>query len=85
MEACSGPTVRRNDYGFTVGGPVWIPKVYNGHNKTFFFFNWEQYPVSQFVTNMANTVPVANYRLGNFTQALTGRTLGNRSAEIVRF
>jgi hypothetical protein len=70
------PTVRRNDFGFTVGGPVWIPKVYNGHNKTFFFFNWEQYPVSQFVTNMANTVPVANYRLGNFTQALTGRTLG---------
>jgi len=70
------PTVRRNDYGFTVGGPVWIPKVYNGHDKTFFFFNWERYPVSQFVTNMANTVPVANYRLGNFTQALTGRTLG---------
>ena len=33
---------RRNDYGFTIGGPVWIPKVYNGHDKTFFFFNWEQ-------------------------------------------
>ncbi|HTA45866.1 MAG TPA: carboxypeptidase-like regulatory domain-containing protein, partial [Bryobacteraceae bacterium] len=37
------PQVRRNDYGFTVGGPIWIPKVYNGKNKSFFFFSWEQY------------------------------------------
>ena len=29
------PRQRRNDYGFSVGGPVWIPKVYNGHDKTF--------------------------------------------------
>jgi len=28
--------VRRNDYGFNVGGPVWIPNLYNGKNKTFF-------------------------------------------------
>jgi hypothetical protein len=28
---------RRNDYGFTLGGPIAIPKVYNGHDKTFFF------------------------------------------------
>jgi len=32
------PRQRRNDYGFSFGGPVWIPKVYNGHDKTFFFF-----------------------------------------------
>ena len=70
------PTVRRNDYGVTIGGPVWIPKVYNGHDKTFFFFSLERYPVSQFVTNQALTIPIAAYRAGNFTQALTGRTLG---------
>ena len=28
---------RQSDYGFSVGGPVWIPKVYNGKNRTFFF------------------------------------------------
>lgn len=28
---------RGNDFGFTIGGPVYIPKVYNGKNKTFFF------------------------------------------------
>src|ERR1051326_1547312 len=32
------PKLRRNDYGGTIGGPVWIPKVYNGRDKTFFFF-----------------------------------------------
>ena len=42
--------IRRNDYGFNGGGPVWIPKVYNGKDKTFFFYNREQYR-EFFVTN----------------------------------
>jgi hypothetical protein len=33
----------RNEYGGTVGGPVWIPKLYNGKNRTFWFFNYEGY------------------------------------------
>ena len=33
----------RNDYGANVGGPVYIPKVYNGKNKTWFFFSYEGY------------------------------------------
>jgi len=70
------PAVRRNDYGFTLGGPVWVPKVYNGRDKTFFFFSMERYPVSQFTTNLFNTVPIPQYRTGNFAPALTGRTLG---------
>src|ERR1041385_8786307 len=37
------PRQRRNDYGFSIGGPVFITKVYNGHDRTFFFFNWEQF------------------------------------------
>ena len=36
-------SVRRNDYGFTVGGPIRIPKVYNGKDRTFFFFSFEQF------------------------------------------
>ena len=31
-----------NEYGFRVGGPVEVPKIYKGKNKTFFFVNWEQ-------------------------------------------
>ena len=33
---------RRNDYGFTLGGPVWIPKVFNGKNRLFFMSNFEE-------------------------------------------
>jgi hypothetical protein len=35
------PVFHFNQYGLTVGGPVWIPKVFNGRNKLFFFFAWE--------------------------------------------
>jgi hypothetical protein len=60
---------RRNDYGFTVGGPVWIPKVYNGHDKTFFFFNFEQFREALGIIQ-SETVPTAAYRNGDFTTAI---------------
>src|SRR5579863_2062326 len=61
--------IRRNDYGFTVGGPIRIPKIYNGTNKTFFFFNFEQYRENQQIANGIMTVPTAAYRGGNFGTA----------------
>ncbi len=33
----------KNDYGGNLGGPIRIPGLYNGKNKSFFFFNWEQW------------------------------------------
>jgi hypothetical protein len=66
---------RKNDYGFTLGGPVWIPKLYHGRNKTFFFFNLERFGNDQASTSSYSTVPTAAYRQGNFSAALTGRTL----------
>jgi carboxypeptidase family protein/TonB-dependent receptor-like protein len=60
------PRARRNDYGGTLGGPVWIPKVYNGHNRTFFFFNYEEYRESLgYFPNL--TLPAAAYRTGDFS------------------
>jgi hypothetical protein len=32
---------RQNDFGGTVGGPLWLPHLYNGRDKTFFFFSYE--------------------------------------------
>ena len=43
--------IRQNDYGFTIGAPIRIPKVYNGHDRTFFFFNFEQFRQSTFTSN----------------------------------
>jgi len=64
------PANTQDDYGMTFGGPVWIPKLYNGRNKTFFFFNWEQYIRDQYVLGAATSVPTAPYRLGNFAGAI---------------
>src|SRR6476646_4128820 len=35
------PFLNRNEFGASAGGPVYIPKLYNGKNKTFWFFAWE--------------------------------------------
>jgi hypothetical protein len=68
---------RRNDYGFTIGGPVIIPKVYDGRSKTFFFWNWEEYRAGANVTADAISVPNADYRKGDFSKAvLENTTLG---------
>jgi hypothetical protein len=69
------PRQRRNDFGGTIGGPVIIPKVFNGKNKAFFFFNFEQFRETTINNNSPITVPTLNYRAGNFLQALTGRNI----------
>jgi len=60
------PVSRKSDFGGTVGGPIDIPKVYNGHDKSFFFVNFERYMETKSFTNL-ETVPTAAYRAGNFT------------------
>ena len=59
--------VRRNDWGFTVGGPIRIPKLYNGENRTFFFFNFEQFRENRTTSNNLTTVPTPAYRAGDFS------------------
>jgi Carboxypeptidase regulatory-like domain/TonB dependent receptor-like, beta-barrel len=58
--------LRRNDYGFTLGGPVKIPHVYNGKDKTFFFFNFEQFRQSTLTSTNIGTMPTPEYQQGNF-------------------
>jgi hypothetical protein len=65
------PVTHFNQYGLTVGGPVLIPKVFNGRDKLFFFFAYEglkdSTPASQITT-----VPTAAERTGDFSQVLAG-------------
>ena len=60
------PVDRKNDYGGTFSGPVWIPKVFNGHDKLFFFFSWEQLKYSLGATTIA-TVPTPQELAGDFS------------------
>ena len=64
------PAARRNDYGFTFGGPIRIPKVYDGKDKSFFFFNWEQFRETIAVNSQRQTVPTLAYRAGDFSSAI---------------
>jgi hypothetical protein len=66
----SVPPFKRNQFGGVVGGPVLIPKVIDGRNKLFFFFNYEG--LRQVKAQTANsTVPFAGDRAGNFAGSPT--------------
>lgn len=70
------PQVRRHDLGANLGGPVILPKLYNGRNRTFFFANYEMFRDVSTNNLGFGTVPTEAYRNGDFSSALTGRTLG---------
>jgi len=55
------PKLRYNDFGGTVDGPVWIPKVYEQRDKTFFFFSDEARRIVT-ATNPTATVPYSGWR-----------------------
>jgi hypothetical protein len=67
------PTDHENNYGFSVGGPIWIPKVYDGRNKTFGHYSQEWYKQNSEST-APNTVPTALQKSGNFSDFVNGST-----------
>ncbi len=64
--------LKNNSFGFTMGGPVVIPKVYDGHNKTFFFtnFDWARLR-SGVLPGFGNTTPIDAFR-GCITDPVNG-------------
>ncbi len=60
------PAFTQNQFGFNLGGPVYIPKIYDGRNKTFFFVNWEGFRLRQSVS-YTETVPTPAERTGNLS------------------
>ena len=67
----STPPYKRNQFGGTFGGPVYIPGVYDGHDHTFFFFDYEALRVRQAQTQNVFVPPSATWRNGNFADLLT--------------
>lgn len=61
---------RRNEWGFNIGGPILAGKLYDGRNKSFFFFNLDQFRETVFISNGLTTVPTAAYRSGDFSAAI---------------
>src|SRR5512140_115418 len=64
--------------GLSAGGPVVIPKVYNGRNRTFVFGSFEKYTMSNYALSQSYgvTVPIPEFLNGDFSKLLTGKILG---------
>src|SRR3954447_8946518 len=60
------PAFTQNQFGFNLGGPVYIPKLYDGRDKTFFFVNWEGFRLRQ-GQSFTETVPTQVQRTGNLS------------------
>jgi hypothetical protein len=61
------PIDHQNNFGANVGGPVVIPWLYNGRDRTFFFFNYEGYRFRN-TENVVVTVPTDAMRMGDFSE-----------------
>ncbi|MBI3684100.1 MAG: TonB-dependent receptor [Acidobacteria bacterium] len=61
------PPFRYNQYGASAGGPIVLPKLYNGRNRTFFFFTYEGWRYIDYANSIL-TVPTASQRAGDFSQ-----------------
>jgi hypothetical protein len=68
------PPDTQNDFGFTVGGPVYLPHLYNGKNRTFFFFDYEGFRFHTGSSGPASYIPEA-FRNGDFSALLPGTQL----------
>ncbi len=68
--AADTPHLRRNQFGASLGGPVYLPRVYNGRDKTFFFFSWESFRQGQGNVRVMR-VPTALEHAGDFSQTMS--------------
>jgi hypothetical protein len=68
--AYSRPKDSKFDFGGTFSGPVWIPKLYHGKDRTFFLFSWEQYKFTPSAVTQS-TIPTAAEEGGDFSELLT--------------
>jgi hypothetical protein len=62
---------RRQNYAFSFGGPVYVPKVYNGKNRSFFYVAYERFRQRNLALGGApKTGPIPDFYDGNFSRLL---------------
>ena len=77
------PPFKLNQFGFNLGGPVVIPRVFNGKDKLFFFGDYEGKRVRQAQTFLSS-VPIAAFRKGDFSALLPKTILTDPRAATYR-
>jgi hypothetical protein len=62
----------KNEWALSLGGPVYLPKIYNGKNRSFFYFSYDKYHENNFGYGSPNlTVPIPDFWKGDFSRYLT--------------
>lgn len=79
ITGCNGlyhkPSDKQNDYGTSFGGPIIVPHLYDGRQRSFVFFSWEQFR-QKTGGAVTSTVPTNPMRTGDFSALLTSTSLG---------
>jgi Carboxypeptidase regulatory-like domain len=65
------PKLRANEAGFQFGGPIYIPKIYDGRNKTFLFFSQGLYYSRQGGSGGLQTIPATPFKSGDFSSLVS--------------
>ncbi|MEX2260509.1 MAG: carboxypeptidase regulatory-like domain-containing protein [Bryobacteraceae bacterium] len=60
-------TLKRNQFGGTLGGPVFVPRLYNGRDRSFIFFSYQGTRISEAPSNLLTLTPSEAERRGNFS------------------
>jgi len=68
---------KQHNYGYSVGGPVLLPKIYNGRNKSFFFHNFERTKQKNYTSTSFTQLPTVDMKAGNFARLLSPAFTGN--------
>lgn len=62
------PKERFNEAGFALGGPVWLPKIYNGRNKTFWYVTYSRDMRPASIASVISSVPTQAMKNGDFSE-----------------
>ncbi|HKW98227.1 MAG TPA: carboxypeptidase regulatory-like domain-containing protein [Bryobacteraceae bacterium] len=71
------PLYRLNNEGYSLGGPVYIPKLYHGRNKTFWFTNYEKTHYADLRFGGFGTLPTTDFKSGDFSRLFDPNFTGN--------
>lgn len=66
------PKLRFNQFGVTAGGPVFVPRLYNGKNRSFWFFSYQGLRIREDQVSSSATPPTAAELSGNFSHLASG-------------
>jgi len=76
--------LKRNQYGFTLGGPLVIPKIYNGRDRTFWFFGYQGTRLRNIGGTSSAFVPTQAELNGDFSAYLTATNPNNPLAKAIQ-